>query len=232
MPYRRLPATDAARLKAIKTVMDNSSLYTVSGRIVDWSVLNRLPTAFTRLDNARKQYKAQLEVQRKATMGLDPLLRRATMYVCHFLHVLFLAVERGEVKTSRLELYGLPPSGYSVPKFHTAESLISFGRQLVAGEKQRIKLGGLPIYNPSIGKVATQLAVFADAYEEQQLRIRQTQEALEALQRLRPDTDELLLELWNQIEKHFADAPPEVRFAECRKLGVVYYYRRHEEHLY
>ena len=29
MPYRRLPKTDAARLKALKTLLDNNDIYTV-----------------------------------------------------------------------------------------------------------------------------------------------------------------------------------------------------------
>ena len=44
--------------------------------------------------------------------------------------------------------------------------------------------------------------------------------------------DDTILELWNQIEAHYADLPPETRFNACRKLGVIYYYRRHEPHIY
>jgi hemerythrin len=59
-----------------------------------------------------------------------------------------------------------------------------------------------------------------------------TAKALNDMQNVRPEVDEVLLELWDQIEKHFETESPEVRFAECRKFGIIYYYRRHEEHLY
>ena len=52
------------------------------------------------------------------------------------------------------------------------------------------------------------------------------------IQALRPEIDDTILELWNQIEAHYADLPPETRFNACRKLGVIYYYRRHEPHIY
>lgn len=80
--------------------------------------------------------------------------------------------------------------------------------------------------------VSTHFDIFNEAYE-QQLRLKQqTLMALEKVQELRPKVDEIILELWNQIEAHFQNEPPEVRFEQCRKCGVIYYYRRNEEHLY
>ena len=55
-----------------------------------------------------------------------------------------------------------------------------------------------------------------------------TASALESLKRIRPEVDEVILELWNQIEAHFKDEPAEARFDMCRKFGVVYYYRKNE----
>ena len=49
MPYRRLPKTDAARLKVLKTVLENNDIYTVRNRVVDWSVLNKCRPAYDRL---------------------------------------------------------------------------------------------------------------------------------------------------------------------------------------
>ena len=58
-----------------------------------------------------------------------------------------------------------------------------------------------------------------------------TTEALADIDAIRPQVDEVILQLWNQIEKHFENEPPETKYALCRKYGVVYYYRRHEKHL-
>ena len=41
MPYRRLPKTDAARLKALKTLLDNNDIYTVRNNFVGWKSLNK-----------------------------------------------------------------------------------------------------------------------------------------------------------------------------------------------
>ena len=120
----------------------------------------------------------------------------------------------------------------AVPSLKSAENVISWGEKIVEGEKRRVKAGGRPIYNPSIGMVSTHLDIFREQYNSQKALQEQSAKALENIQMLRPEVDDILLDLWNQVEKHFENEPPEVRYDECRKYGVVYYYRRHEEHLY
>ncbi|MFQ9997287.1 MAG: hypothetical protein ACLRV7_09515, partial [Hoylesella buccalis] len=110
--------------------------------------------------------------------------------------------------------------------------LKEWGQKVVEGEKARIKKGECPIYNPTISMVFTHHDIFKEAHEQQQTLTAKTKKTQEEIVLLRPEVDEVLLDIWNQIEKHFENEPPEVRFPACRKLGVVYYYRRHEEHLY
>lgn len=232
MPYRRLPKTDATRLKALTAVLDNKDIYTVRNRVVDWSVLNRCRPAYDKLFTALEQYKIRLTAQKRVSKKLCILQHNATMYVSHFIQVLYLAIERGEIKRELKPLYGIDENETSVPPLKNAEQLISVGKQIVEGEKNRIKRGGLPIYNPTIGKVATHLGIFAEAYKEQQIKMEMTDKALANIQALRADTDEIILDLWNQIEAYYASLPPEERFNSCRKLGIIYYYRRHEPHDY
>ena len=232
MPYRRLPKTDAARLKVLKTVLENNDIYTVRNRVVDWSVLNKCRPAYDRLLTAMEQYKVRIVAQKRAGAKIETLHRNALMYVSHFLQVLLLAVERGEIKRSRLGLYGLEKDNISLPQLKSSETLITVGEKVVEGEKQRLKRGGLPIFNPAIGKVATHLDIFREAYRDHRKKMEITEKALANIQALRPEIDDTILELWNQIEAHYADLPPETRFNACRKLGVIYYYRRHEPHIY
>lgn len=232
MPYRRLPKTDAARLKVLKTVLENNDIYTVRNRVVDWSVLNRCRPAYDRLLTAMEQYKLRMTAQKRSGSKIETLQRNAMMYVSHFLQVLLLAVERGEIKRSLLSLYGLSTDAQSLPQLKSSETLISVGEKVVEGEKLRQKKGGLPIYNPTIGKVATHLDIFRDAYLDYKRKKELTEKALANIQVLRPEIDEIILDLWNQIEAYYAELPPEKRFDACRKLGVIYYYRRHEPHIY
>ena len=232
MPYRRLPKTDAARLKALKTIIDNNEVYIVRNRVVDWKILNKCQPVYDRLLTACQQYKVRMDAQKRKNARYPQLLKNATMYLSHFIQVLLMAVERGEIKPQTLSLYGLPNDATALPDMRQPDQLLEWGDRIIKGERERIKNKGIQIYNPTIGKVLTHLDIFREAYMAQKNKQMLTAKALENIQKLRPEVDEVILELWNQIENHYADQPPEVRFRECSKLGVVYYYRRKEEHIF
>lgn len=232
MPYRRLPKTDAARLKALKTLLDNNDTYTVRDRFIDWKTINEAQPAYDKLLTAYEQNRMNVKAQSRFTAKIDKLQKNAYMYVSHFLQVLFLAVERGEVKRQHLLLYGLQEDSSTVPNIKTVDGLLEWGQKVIEGEKARLKKGGRPIYNPTIGMVSTHYDIYKDIIERQRALVLKSNRSLERLQELRPKVDEVLLDLWNQIEQHFASEPPETRFNHCREYGVVYYYRRHEPHIY
>ena len=143
-----------------------------------------------------------------------------------------MGVERGEIKKTLLGLYGLEAGTTALPNLKSADAILEWGKRVVLGEKTRIKQGGRPIYNPTIGMVGTHLDIFREALEQQRVMASRTERAMQEIRQIRPEADELLLDLWNQIELHYQQEPPEVRFNECRKFGIVYYYRRHEERIY
>lgn len=232
MPYRRLPKTDTARLKALKTLLDNNDTYTVRERFIDWKTINKAQPAYDKLLTASEQYKVNLKAQTRFTGKIDKLQKNAMMYLSHFLQVLFLAVERGEIKRSCLTLYGLDEKASAVPHLKTIDGLLDWGQKIIAGEKARLKQGGRPIYNPTIGMVSTHYDIYCEAIERQRILQDRVNDSIEKLRLLRPAVDEVILDLWNQIEHHFLNEPPETRFNHCREYGIVYYYRRHEPHIY
>lgn len=232
MPYRRLPKTDAARIKALKTLLDNNDIYTARNRFIDWKSINKAKPAYDRLLTAHQQYRLCVGEQKRHTTRLAKLQHYATMYLSHFIQVLLMSVERGEIKRQTLELYGLPDNASSLPNIKSAEGVMEWMPKIIEGEKKRVRTGGRPIYNPTIGMISTHYDIFKNAYSQQQTLVKCTQMAQKDIVKMRPEVDEILLELWNQIEKHFEKEPPETRFDACRKFGIVYYYRRHEEHIY
>lgn len=219
-------------MKALKTLLSNNDTYTVRDRFIDWKTINQAQPAYDKLLTAYEQYKMNLKAQTRCTSKIEKLQRNAYMFVSHFLQVLFLAVERGEIKRQLLGLYGLETDASSVPNLKTVDGLLDWGQKVIEGERKRLKQGGRPIYNPSIGMVSTHYDIYRDVIEKQRALVGKVNLSLEKLQQLRPQVDEILLDLWNQIEKHFENEPPETRFNHCREYGIVYYYRRHEPHIY
>lgn len=230
MPYRRLPKTDSARLKALTTLVDNNDIYTVEKRFLDWKGLSEARRLRDQLLTLNDQYRLDFERQSRSSKRVAPLQRNATLYLSHFLQVLLMSVERGEVKPEMLELYGMQKDTRAVPSIAAAENLFAWGEKVQQGERERQKRGGRPIYNPSIGMVATHLDIYKEAYDKQRLLMQRTDTDQKALQKLRPEVDALLLDLWNQIEAHYAAEPLEERVKHCQELGVIYYYRKNELH--
>lgn len=142
-----------------------------------------------------------------------------------------MAVERGEVKRAHLKLYGLAEDTTTLPNIKTIGGLVDYGTKAVEGEKARLKGGGRPIYNPTAGMVGTHLDIFREAYERQKTLQERTSRSTEALRRLRPEADSVILSLWNQIEEHYSRLPLVERLEACRRLGVTYYYRPDEKKL-
>ena len=47
---------------------------------------------------------------------------------------------------------------------------------------------------------------------------------------MRTRADELILDIWNQVEEKFRNiSPNELRLDKCRDYGVIYYYRTGEK---
>lgn len=213
-------------------MLDNNEIYVVRNRFIDWQTLNRAQPAYDRLLTACEQYKLALAAQTRNRHKMERSMQMAQMYVSHFIRVLLMSVERGEIKKQHLPLYGFTEEYLSVPLLNTAKAIKEWGEKIMEGEKARQKKGGRPIYNPSIGMVGTHFDIFVTASNQQNDLQERTKKAAAEVAKLRPEVDDILLDLWNQIEKHYEQEPHEVRFKKCRELGIIYYYRRHEPHDY
>lgn len=229
MPYKRFPCTDRARLKTLKTVLDCDGLYTVGHRFIDWSLMSRVRRVYEQLFTAVSQYNITYRAQTRNSGRLTPLQNKATLYVSHFIQVLLMSVERGEIKRHALALYGLDEDATAVPNLKSINGLLDYGQKAVSGEKARLKAGGRPIYNPSAGMVSTHLDIFRETYEQQKRLQENTLRAQQAVQKLRPEADAVIQELWQQIEEHYSSLPMAERVEQEQRLGVIYYYRKNEQ---
>ena len=110
-----------------------------------------------------------------------------------------MSFERGEIKNKTLLCMAFLLVKWFTD-LKTAEGLIEWGQKTINGEKARIKKGGRPIYNPTIGMVSTHFDIFKEAFEQLKSLQERTRKAQESIQNLRPEVDDVLLDLWNQIE--------------------------------
>lgn len=225
MPYRRLPNTDNARIRALKTVIEKS--YT-GNKVISLDI-QKLTLMLRNFENAQLLYKDSLNTQANENRKFQKLVKNARLYVSHFIQVLNFSVIRNEIKKDQKLLYKMDPENHTVPDLSSNESLITWGENIINGEQERIARGGAPIYNPTIARVKVAYSQFKDAQFIQKRYQLNTARQLEALSQQRDDIDKTLCIVWNQIEETFASLPNPQRIDKCKEFGVVYYLRKSEK---
>jgi hypothetical protein len=229
MPYRRLPNTDQARIRALKLAVDKGDRSDIYDLAISVKTLSGARNFLLKFEGAQAYYKECYENQAKGGRKHQINVRLARLFISHFIQVLNLAVIRSEIKKSCREFYGLPVDNNTVPDLSSEVALAEWGKKVVIGEKKRLLEGGSPIYNPTIAKVKVHYDIFMEGYERQKNLQSITNRSLEELASMRKRADEIILDIWNQVEERFkAIIPGTLRMEKCQEYGVVYYYRANE----
>lgn len=228
MPYRRLPNTDAARVKALKTAIDKSVNVDFQELLVSHSVLKEAKKSLSDFERLCTKYQQLHETQVKANKNFLGKVKNARMYISHFVQVFYMSVMRSEIKEEHLELYGLQDAGMVVPDLTSHEQLLEWGDRIINGESERVSRGGVPIYNPSIAKVNVMYTLFKEGYQTQKLHQKATARVLNEVAEYREVVDKIIFEIWEEVENKNMQFPPEQRVARNRAYGIVYYYRKGE----
>lgn len=229
MPYRRLPNTDQARVRALKAAVEKGDVYNVRELAISLKTLSEARNFLRKFEAAQIYYIQCYENQARASRKHQSNVKTARLYISHFIQVLNLAVLRDEIKTAHKDLYGLPEANI-VPDLLSEAALAEWGKKIIEGEKKRTAQGGIPIYNPTIARVKVHYDIFMDSYERQKNYQALTNRSLDALAAMRDRADELILDIWNQVEARYQDVTPnEVRLERCRDYGLIYYYRNNEK---
>ncbi len=230
MPYRRLPNTDQARIRALKAVVVKGDVCGLYDLAVTLKTLTEARNLLSKFEAAHTYYIECYERQAIAGQKHQRTVKTARLYISHFIQVLNLAVIRSEIRVQHKDYYGLSLENNNVPDLLSEASLVEWGRKIIIGENKRIAQGGIPIYNPAIAKVRVYYDIFMDSYEKQKNYQKLTSRSLEEVASMRPAVDRLILDIWNQVEKRFESRYPEDKRLElCREYGLVYYYRANEK---
>lgn len=227
MPYRRLPRTDQARIRALKAAVDSSVRNGIFTQVLTHNTYHRakdLLECFSREVDVYKRCVAE-QASKKGNEKYEAALKKARMYVSHFIQVLSMCIMRGEIARNKRPYYGLPENEDTVPNLFSEASVLEWGQKIIAGEQRRQGEGGVAIYNPTMGRVSVVFALFKEMYDRQHFLQSRTAEALANISNMRYDVDELIFEIWAEVEKSFAELSGDARIKKCAEYGVIYYYR-------
>ena len=204
MPYRRLPNTDAARIRALETALNNEEFSNINNLPFSLHLRQKIEFFLPRFKTAITNSQCARDKQNVNSRKYAEYTRKAKLYISHFLQVLNFTIARGELKPVARTFYGIDEHDTKLPSLVSDQDLLEWGAKVIAGEQERTRNGGgSPVYSPSIALVKVNYENFKQAY---------------------------ILTLWNEIEAHYADLEDEeIRRQKCEHFGLVYVFRKGEK---
>ena len=229
MPYRRLPNTDQARLRAIRTAIEAAESASTGDSLLSQKQLLEAKMFSPIFEQTIKQYSDARTQQAILGRQADVAAKQARIYLSHFIQVFNMCIARGEIKTETSKMLGLQLQGETVPALDTLPQLIEWGNTIISGEEKRMAMGsGNRIYNPSIAVVKVKMQQFTEQYHKHQDLMQTIQKLHTKVEEIRPKADALILELWNTIERNLGSIDTEAKREVAIRYGLVYAYRPSE----
>ncbi len=228
MPYRRLPNTDSARLRAMKKALDMSKDIPPFRLAFTMKTLVKLQGLLPVFENAISHQRQNLINQAEKAKTNQEAARKARLYITHFLKVMNMAITRGELPPETRSFYGIAPEDASFPTLATENELVAWGKRIIDGEEYRIRKGNTPVANPSIAVVKVRYEKFTETRNHYKIISRRAADCVNRTSELRLEADELITSLWNEIESSFSSLTEEEKRASTEKYGMVYVFRKNE----
>lgn len=228
MPYRRLPNTDTARIKALSIALEKGKELPPHKLSFSSKTIVRLEKFLPKFEHNIQLYRQSLSSKNKKSKDYNEILRKARIYLTHFIRVMNMAVYRGDLPAETRAFYGLATDDPTVPSLNTENELMNWGKRIIEGEEYRIRKGGSPITNPTIAVVKVRFENFIEALNHNNSLTIKTLSFTEKNNDLRKEADEIILQLWNEVESTHSALPEERRKSNSEDYGVVYFYRKSE----
>ena len=228
MPYRRLPNTDVARLKALKQAYQKGRELPPFRLAFSQSTFNKVQSFLPNFDATIRLYKNTYASTIDKSKDYPTHYKKAKLYISHFIQVMNLAIARGELHPNIRTFFGIDEFDNKVPEMNTEVELIKWGKQVIAGETERLKKGMTPIANPTIAVVKVRFEQFMDVYHSKRINQKNNIRILNDVIGLRIQADEIIVNVWNEVEQFFADLPDDMMRERASEYGLSYVYRKNE----
>jgi hypothetical protein len=228
MPYRRLPNTDTARLRALKAAVAKGRELPPFKMAFTQSTFSKAHLFINNFEKSTANYKAAYNKQIERNKEYQSVAKKARLYLSHFIQVLNMTISRGELPEDVRVIYGMDVDEKKIPNLIADKDLLDWGKKIIQGETQRISKGQQPITNPTIAVVKVRYENFAEAYNHQRILQQNTQRMQNELDDLRKKADAIILDIWNEVEDTFKNLPDHERREKAQVYGLVYVYRKNE----
>jgi hypothetical protein len=228
MPYRRLPNTDSARLKALNNALNKGKEIPPFKLAFKQNTLTRIQALLPNYENAISEHKNAYNLQIEKTREYNKAMKKAKMYISHFIQVINMSVHRGEITSNVRDFFELEGYEKKLPALNSEKNIFNWAEKLMNGEQKRRMKGMSPITNPTIAVVKVHIDQFNDACHFHGGLKKRVENAQVRLANIRNEADIIIQQLWNDIEDTFKDLPEDLKRAKCSEYGVIYVFRKNE----
>lgn len=228
MPYRRLPNTDASRIRAMKTALSKGKELPPHKLAFSSKTFVMIQRFLPLFEHNIQLYRQTMASQNKKSKDYNEIQRKSKLYLTHFIRVMNMAIFRGDLPAETRAYYGLATNESTVPSLNTENELMSWGRRVIEGEEFRIRKGGSPITNPTIAVVKVRFENFLEAWNYHNTLSKRTLDYADKNVTLRKEADEIILQLWNEVESTHSTLPEKIRKIQSESYGLIYFYRKNE----
>lgn len=228
MPYRRLPNTDSARRRALTKAFEKGRELPPFKLAYSQSTFQRVQTFLPPWEKAMYESKQAYSNQVKRNKEYQRVMKKAKLYISHFIQVVNMAIMRGDLPETERAIFGMRDDMTKLPVLNSEADLIKWGEKLIHGENLRKGKGLSPITNPTIAVVRVRYEQFLDAYKFQKTLQKNYSRAQDYLAGMRKEADDIILNVWNEVENHFASLTDNERRARAEEYGLSYVFRKSE----
>jgi hypothetical protein len=228
MPYRRLPNTDLARLRALRIAYEKGKelppFKLAFSQATYQKVLSNLHLFEKTVQESRQAFYKQVEKSKEYAR----MLKKVKLYMSHFIQVTNMAIARGDLSAADRDYFGFGRDQSRVPSFGTEAEVIKWGEKIIEGETLRINKGLTPVTNPTMAVVKVRYENFIESYKFQKILQKNLQRSQTKLIEQRKLVDTIITSVWNEVEESYKDLPDEIRRSQTKVYGLVYFFRKSE----
>jgi hypothetical protein len=228
MPYRRLPNTDLARLRALRIAFEKGKELPPFHLAFSQATFQKVLTHMHIFEKAVQESRQAFNIQVEKSKEYGKLLKKTKLYISHFIQVVNMAIARGDLSAADRDYFGFGRDQNRVPSFGSEGEVIKWGEKIIHGETLRIKKGLTAVTNPTMAVVKVRYEDYLEAHRFQKILQKNLQRSQEKLVEQRCLIDAIIAAVWNEVEDHYKDLPDEARRNSAKLYGVVYFYRKSE----
>lgn len=228
MPYRRLPNTDLARLRALRIAYEKGKELPPFRLAYTQTTYQKVLSTLHVFEKTVQESRQAFNLQVQKSKDYARLLKKTKLYISHFIQVVNMAIARGDLSQNDRDYFGFSRDQNRVPSFGSEADVINWGQKIIDGETERIKNGLTPVTNPTMAVVKVRYENFLEVHRYQKILQKNLQRSQEKLVEQRCIVDSIIASVWNEVEEHFKDEPDDTRRNNAKIYGVVYFYRKNE----